>query len=141
MSAPNSPPKAPTPVLDENVIESPGEVPAESTDVEMPTVTEVKDEIKSTPEKVEVEKKAGTETGAEATPELATTSTGAAGPAATDSLFEPSLEMMVNDFDDERTLEEEEALAATEADDPNAELSNLQRVCTIRNEKNMKRSN
>lgn len=46
-----------------------------------------------------------------------------------DSLFEPSVEMMVNDFDDERTLEEEEALAATEAEDPSAELSSLQRVC------------
>lgn len=45
-----------------------------------------------------------------------------------DSLFEPSLEMMVNDFDDERTLEEEEALAAAETDDPNAELDSLQRV-------------
>lgn len=45
-----------------------------------------------------------------------------------DSLFEPSVEMMVNDFDDERTLEEEEALAATEAEDPSTELSNLQRV-------------
>lgn len=45
-----------------------------------------------------------------------------------DKLFEPSVEMMVNDFDDERTLEEEEALAASEAEDPNAELSNLQRV-------------
>lgn len=45
-----------------------------------------------------------------------------------DSLFEPSVEMMVNDFDDERTLEEEEALAATEAEDPSAELSSLQRV-------------
>ncbi|KAG4069968.1 hypothetical protein HA402_015192 [Bradysia odoriphaga] len=44
-----------------------------------------------------------------------------------DSLFEPSVEMMVNDFDDERTLEEEEALAATEAEDPSTELSNLQR--------------
>ncbi|KAJ6641048.1 Mesoderm induction early response protein 1 [Pseudolycoriella hygida] len=44
-----------------------------------------------------------------------------------DSLFEPSVDMMVNDFDDERTLEEEEALAATEAEDPSTELSNLQR--------------
>lgn len=44
-----------------------------------------------------------------------------------DTLFEPSVEMMVNDFDDERTLEEEEALAATEAEDPSTELSNLQR--------------
>lgn len=44
-----------------------------------------------------------------------------------DSLFEPSVEMMVDDFDDERTLEEEEALAAAESDDPNAELSNLQK--------------
>lgn len=48
-----------------------------------------------------------------------------------DKLFEPSVEMMVNDFDDERTLEEEEALAASEAEDPNAELSNLQRVKRI----------
>lgn len=35
--------------------------------------------------------------------------------------------MMVNDFDDERTLEEEEALAAREAEDPAAELSTLQK--------------
>lgn len=46
-----------------------------------------------------------------------------------DSLFEPTVEMMVNDFDDERTLEEEEALAASE--DPSAELSNLERVRLI----------
>lgn len=62
-----------------------------------------------------------------------TTASGGAGTSAStgtaaDSLFEPSVEMMVNDFDDERTLEEEEALAATEAEDPSAELSNLQRV-------------
>lgn len=53
----------------------------------------------------------------------------AADNASGDTLFEPSLEMMVNDFDDERTLEEEEALAATESQDPSAELSNLERVC------------
>src|SRR5690349_5718906 len=35
--------------------------------------------------------------------------------------------MMVNDFDDEQTLEEEESLAAKELQDPNAELSDLQR--------------
>lgn len=35
--------------------------------------------------------------------------------------------MMVNDFDDEGTLEEEESLAAKEQIDPNAELSDLQR--------------
>jgi len=34
--------------------------------------------------------------------------------------------MMVNDFDDERTLDEEEALE--EADEQNAELSNLEKV-------------
>lgn len=34
---------------------------------------------------------------------------------------------MVNDFDDEQTLEEEESLAAKEMQDPNAELSDLQR--------------
>lgn len=37
--------------------------------------------------------------------------------------------MMVNDYDDERTLEEEEALE--EAEDPSTELSNLQRVREI----------
>lgn len=45
-----------------------------------------------------------------------------------DKLFDPSVDMLVNDFDDERTLEEEEALAAGEAEDPNAELSSLQKV-------------
>ncbi|XP_018325534.2 mesoderm induction early response protein 1-like isoform X2 [Agrilus planipennis] len=44
-----------------------------------------------------------------------------------DKLFDPSIDMLVNDFDDERTLEEEEALAAGEAEDPVAELSNLQK--------------
>ncbi|XP_044741773.1 mesoderm induction early response protein 1 isoform X2 [Chrysoperla carnea] len=44
-----------------------------------------------------------------------------------DRLFDPSVDMMVDDYDDERTLEEEEALAAGEAQDPHAELSNLQR--------------
>lgn len=48
-----------------------------------------------------------------------------------DKLFDPSVEMLVNDFDDERTLEEEEALAAGESEDPNAELSNLQKVCLV----------
>lgn len=46
-----------------------------------------------------------------------------------DKLFDPSIDMLVNDFDDERTLEEEEALAAGESDDPNAELTSLQKVC------------
>lgn len=48
--------------------------------------------------------------------------------SADDKLFEPSLEMMVNDFDDESTLELEEKMASTEAQDPNAELNSLQRV-------------
>lgn len=43
------------------------------------------------------------------------------------SLFEPTIDMMVNDFDDERTLDEEEALAAGERQDPKAELNSLQR--------------
>lgn len=30
-----------------------------------------------------------------------------------DQLFEPTVDMMVNDFDDEQTLEEEENLAGT----------------------------
>ncbi|XP_073949800.1 mesoderm induction early response protein 1-like [Choristoneura fumiferana] len=42
------------------------------------------------------------------------------------SLFEPTVDMMVNDFDDERTLDEEEALAAGEQQDPKAELNSLQ---------------
>nr|XP_023027501.1 mesoderm induction early response protein 1-like [Leptinotarsa decemlineata] len=46
-----------------------------------------------------------------------------------DKIFDPSVDMLVNDFDDERTLEEEEALAAGESHDPVAELSNLQKVC------------
>lgn len=50
-----------------------------------------------------------------------------------DKLFEPSLEMMVNDFDDESTLELEEKLASTEAEDPNAELNNLERVSNFFN--------
>ncbi|CAH1965022.1 unnamed protein product [Acanthoscelides obtectus] len=44
-----------------------------------------------------------------------------------DKLFDPSVELLLNDFDDERTLEEEEALAAGESQDPDAELSNLQK--------------
>lgn len=50
-----------------------------------------------------------------------------------DKLFEPSLEMMVNDFDDESTLELEEKMASTEAEDPNAELNSLQRVSNTGN--------
>lgn len=37
----------------------------------------------------------------------------------------PTTEMMVNDFDDERTLDEEEALEGSE--DSHNELSNLQK--------------
>lgn len=48
-----------------------------------------------------------------------------------DKLFEPSLEMMVNDFDDESTLEQEEKMASTEAQDPNAELNSLQKVSNV----------
>lgn len=45
-----------------------------------------------------------------------------------DKLFEPSLEMMVNDFDDESTLELEEKIASKEDEDPNSELNSLQKV-------------
>lgn len=38
----------------------------------------------------------------------------------------PATEMIVNDFDDERTLDEEEALEGSE--DSHNELSNLQKV-------------
>ncbi|XP_044756429.1 mesoderm induction early response protein 1 [Coccinella septempunctata] len=44
-----------------------------------------------------------------------------------DKLFDPSIEMLLNEFDDERTLEEEEALAAEEPVDASVELSILQR--------------
>lgn len=57
---------------------------------------------------------------------------GGAEVSADDKLFEPSLEMMVNDFDDESTLEMEEKMASTEAEDPNAELNSLQRVSNLR---------
>lgn len=41
--------------------------------------------------------------------------------------------MMVNDFDDETTLEMEEQMASSESQDPNAELNSLQEVIkTIR---------
>lgn len=47
--------------------------------------------------------------------------------SANDALFEPSVEMMVNDFDDEQTLEEEEILASKEGGDPSLELNDLKR--------------
>lgn len=46
-----------------------------------------------------------------------------------DKEFDPSAEMMVNDFDDERTLEEEEAMEATE--DTHQELDNLKEVSAV----------
>lgn len=42
-----------------------------------------------------------------------------------DTTFEPSIDMMVNDFDDEQTLTEEEALAELEAQDPADEIETL----------------
>ncbi|KAL0269283.1 UNVERIFIED_CONTAM: hypothetical protein PYX00_007075 [Menopon gallinae] len=42
-----------------------------------------------------------------------------------DLIFDPSAEMMIQDYDDERTIDEEEAMENNE--DPQAELSNLQR--------------
>lgn len=51
-----------------------------------------------------------------------------------DQLFEPSLDMMVNDFDDESTLEMEEQIASSESHDPNAELNSLQQVRKYRSE-------
>lgn len=53
--------------------------------------------------------------------------------AGDDKLFEPTLDMMVNDYDDESTLELEERMASTEAQDPNAELNSLQRVGVVIN--------
>uniref|UniRef100_A0A0A1WJU6 Mesoderm induction early response protein 1 n=1 Tax=Zeugodacus cucurbitae TaxID=28588 RepID=A0A0A1WJU6_ZEUCU len=48
------------------------------------------------------------------------------GNSSADATFEPSIDMMVNDFDDEQTLNEEEALAAAEQQDPNDEIATLQ---------------
>lgn len=49
--------------------------------------------------------------------------------SAKDKLFDPSVDMLINDFDDERTLEEEEALAAVdEGEDAITELSHLEKV-------------
>lgn len=48
--------------------------------------------------------------------------------ASDDHDFDPSADMLVHDFDDERTLEEEEMLEA--ADEANAnEIEDLARVC------------
>jgi len=44
---------------------------------------------------------------------------------AKDTAFDPCAEMLINDFDDERTLEEEEAMESSE--DPQTELSDLQK--------------
>ncbi|XP_065367980.1 mesoderm induction early response protein 1 isoform X2 [Calliphora vicina] len=45
--------------------------------------------------------------------------------SANDATFEPTIEMMVNDFDDEQTLNEEEALASLESQDPDEEINTL----------------
>ncbi|XP_017145763.1 mesoderm induction early response protein 1 [Drosophila miranda] len=42
-----------------------------------------------------------------------------------DTTFEPTIDMMVNDFDDEATLNEEEALANLEAHNPDDEIATL----------------
>ncbi|KAM8712962.1 hypothetical protein ACLKA7_013310 [Drosophila subpalustris] len=42
-----------------------------------------------------------------------------------DTTFEPTIDMMVNDFDDEATLNEEEALADQEAHNPEDEIATL----------------
>ncbi|XP_036330984.1 mesoderm induction early response protein 1 isoform X2 [Rhagoletis pomonella] len=47
------------------------------------------------------------------------------GNSSADATFEPSIDMMVNDFDDEQTLNEEEALAAMEQQDPHDEIATL----------------
>ncbi|KAK6639484.1 hypothetical protein RUM43_007757 [Polyplax serrata] len=45
--------------------------------------------------------------------------------SSNDVIFDPPAEMMIHDYDDERTIEEEEALESNE--DPQIELTNLQR--------------
>uniref|UniRef100_A0A1B0BE63 Mesoderm induction early response protein 1 n=1 Tax=Glossina palpalis gambiensis TaxID=67801 RepID=A0A1B0BE63_9MUSC len=52
-------------------------------------------------------------------------STSQATSGVNDVTFEPTIEMMVNDFDDEQTLNEEEALAALESQDPHEEINTL----------------
>ena len=47
-------------------------------------------------------------------------------PSSPGDEFELTAEMMVNDFDDERTLDEEEALE--ESEEQQSELSNLEKV-------------
>lgn len=55
-----------------------------------------------------------------------------------DELFEPTVDMLVNDFDEEQTLEEEEALAAKDGHDPGVELNDLQRESEMPIEELMK---
>jgi hypothetical protein len=52
-------------------------------------------------------------------------------PSKEDQLYELTLDEMVNDFDDERTLEEEEKLAADDGIEPGIELSNLQKEAEL----------
>lgn len=47
--------------------------------------------------------------------------------SANDITFEPTIEMMVNDFDDEQTLNEEEALASLESQDADDEIDTLKK--------------
>lgn len=47
---------------------------------------------------------------------------------AGDTEFEPTAEMMLDEYDDERTLDEAEAEAANEGEDQEEEISNLQKV-------------
>lgn len=47
---------------------------------------------------------------------------------AGDTEFEPTAEMMMDEYDDERTLDEAEAEAANEGEDQEEEISNLQKV-------------
>uniref|UniRef100_A0A1I8PY14 Mesoderm induction early response protein 1 n=1 Tax=Stomoxys calcitrans TaxID=35570 RepID=A0A1I8PY14_STOCA len=51
--------------------------------------------------------------------------------ASKDETFEPSIEMMVNDFDDEQTLNEEESLAALESHDVQEEIDTLKQESEI----------
>lgn len=50
---------------------------------------------------------------------------------AGDAEFEPTAEMMMDEFDDERTMEEAEAEAANDGEDQDEEINNLQKVCLI----------
>lgn len=76
-------------------------------------------ELTITPTKRERRKSPGVVVGFTADPPISPTS------SVADTTFEPTIDMMVNDFDDEATLNEEEALADLEAHSAEDEIATL----------------